>query len=197
MGTDEPQEGTYWERAVLRRWLVGERVDIRVVRRQVAALLEAVESQEGTSVLDSLLLKSTLALDIGEIANVVQAAWENEGTLRERLVKGYREIGGDYVFEEGTVEQEHPQERPERAAEATGGPRAIRWTGDNDEAVRGFLGARYEKIRGGLQDYGPRVVWFRNNDPHGYLSWARAGDWLIEAGGRITTVADEDYEGPR
>lgn len=128
------------EREVLREWLHGAHVDIRVVRRQVAALL--------------------------------------------RIVEGYGE-------------PEDPLERPESAAEATGGPRAIRWTGDNDEAVRGFLGARYEKIRGGLQDYGPRVVWFRNNDPHGYLSWARAGDWLIEAGGRITTVADEDYEGPR
>lgn len=143
MEMDEPQEGTYWERATLRRWLTGERVDIRVVKRQVAALLAFVEEQEGT------------------------------------------------------VTQEDPQERPERSAEGLSGPRALRWTGDNEEAVRDFLGARYEKTRGGLDENDPKVVWFRNDDPHGYLSWARPGDWLILDGDRITVVEDEHYGGPR
>lgn len=139
MGTDEPGVDEQ-EREILREWLHGAHVDIRVVRRQVAALL--------------------------------------------RIVEGYGE-------------PEHPQERPERAAEPLSGPRAIRWTGDNDEAVQGFLGERYEKVRDGLDENDPRVVWFRNDDLHGYLSWARAGDWLILDGDRITVVEDEHYGGPR
>lgn len=84
-------------------------------------------------------------------------------------------------------------ERAESAAEAPRGPEAIRWTGDNDEAVQGFLGSRFEGIRGGLQDDDPRVLWFRSGVVIGYLSWARPGDWLVRQDDRVSTVTDEHY----
>ena len=52
---------------------------------------------------DDLLLKAILDLDIGSIANVVQAASEVEGSMSERLSYAYYEItnkddGGDKVI---------------------------------------------------------------------------------------------------
>lgn len=41
---------------------------------------------------DDVLLEAILAEEIGTIANIVQAALENEGTLSERLAKGYYEL---------------------------------------------------------------------------------------------------------
>lgn len=88
-------------------------------------------------------------------------------------------------------------ERAESAAEAPRGPEAIRWTGDNDEAVQGFLGPRFEGIRGGPQDDDPRVLWFRSGAMIGYLSWARPGDWLVRQDDRVNTVTDEHRPAPR
>lgn len=116
-------------------------------------------------------------------------------------LKGYREITGVNVFGEGPVEQEHPQERSERAAEGPGEPEVLRWTGDNEEAVRDFLGDRYEKIRGGLDENDPLVVWFRSGSSgssRAYLSWARPGSWLVrQPDGSVTSVEDVFYRGPR
>ena len=39
-----------------------------------------------------MLLAAILDLPVGTIANVIQAASENEGTLAERLAKGYYEL---------------------------------------------------------------------------------------------------------
>lgn len=41
---------------------------------------------------DDVLLRAILAEDDGKIACIVQAALENEGTLAERLSKGYYEL---------------------------------------------------------------------------------------------------------
>lgn len=142
-GTPEPQEGTYWERDVLRRWLTGGHVDIRIVKRQVAALLAFVEEQEG-------------------------------------------------------MDWEHPLEPAEPLAEALKAPEPIQWTGDNDQAVREWLGGRFEKVRGGLDANDPKVLWFRTGSVGGYLAWARPGDWLIwPKSGFISTMSDEDYRRPR
>jgi hypothetical protein len=44
---------------------------------------------------DDLLLEAILDRPVGDIANIVQMAWENEGTLFDRLSKGYYEITGN------------------------------------------------------------------------------------------------------
>ncbi|MEV0382364.1 hypothetical protein [Nonomuraea sp. NPDC050643] len=41
----EAEPGTYWERAVLERFVTGGPVDIAIVRRQVAALLAEIPSR--------------------------------------------------------------------------------------------------------------------------------------------------------
>lgn len=40
---DEPKPGTYWERAVLERFILGGPVDLATIRVQVAALLAEVD----------------------------------------------------------------------------------------------------------------------------------------------------------
>lgn len=42
--------------------------------------------------MDSMMLRAILAEDVGTIANIVQAASELEGTLFERMSKGYYEL---------------------------------------------------------------------------------------------------------
>lgn len=44
---------------------------------------------------DDLLLQAILAQSVGDIANIMQAANENEGSLYDRLSKGYHEITGN------------------------------------------------------------------------------------------------------
>lgn len=174
--TDEPAEGAYWERDVLRRWLTGERVDIRVVRQQVAALLTMADQVE-------ILRDNYLAYSPMEYPQFYAV-----GRALDRLYPR---------DERDAMTKEYPRQRPESPAEGSAEPEAIQYTGDNLQAVRDWLGDAYEKTRGGLQHDDPVVVWFRNGDLHGYLSWARAGDWLIMQEGRITTVEDEHYGGPR
>lgn len=84
----EPTPDDLQEREVLREWLHGAHADIRVVRRQVAALL--------------------------------------------RIAEGY---------------EEHPLERPERAADGLMEVESIQYTPDRLQAVRDWLGDAYDKVR--------------------------------------------------
>lgn len=139
----EPTPDDLQEREVLREWLHGAHADIRVVRRQVAALL--------------------------------------------RIAEGY---------------EEHPLERPERAADGLMEVESIQYTPDRLQAVRDWLGDAYDKVRGGLSEDDPLVVWF---DPsygadHGdagcrtHLARVSPGQWLVrDRRGLIQVMTAEEY----
>lgn len=47
---------------------------------------------QGIDNLDDLLIDAIFSEDIGTIANIIQAAREHQGTLFDRLSKGYHEL---------------------------------------------------------------------------------------------------------
>jgi hypothetical protein len=178
--TDEPAEGAYWERAVLRRWLTGERVDIRVVRQQVAALLTMADQVE-------ILRDNYLAYSPMEYPQ-----FHAVGRALDRLYPR---------DERDAMTKEYPRQRPESPAEGSAEPEAIQYTGDNLQAVRDWLGDAYEKTRGGLQHDDPVVVWFdpaygirSGFRPRTGSACVRPGQWLVRGGsGVVMAVTDAEY----
>jgi hypothetical protein len=78
-----------------------------------------------------------------------------------------------------------PQEPTVRAVEGRTGPEAIQWTGDNLQAVQGFLGDAYDKLRGGIQPRDPYMLWFWTKSrtaadgPTGQTyDFVKPGEWI-------------------
>ncbi len=77
---------------------------------------------------------------------------------------------------------------------------AVQWTGTNDREVKDFLGAYFDKIRGGLSADDRRVVWFRSDAPGSTTVWSRVypSQWIVLVPGsdgrsRHLVVSDEQY----
>lgn len=97
-----------------------------------------------------------------------------------------------------------PVTASQRDSEGLPGPDSIRYTPEDIQAVRSWLGAAFETIRGGVAENDPLVIWFHpsldttrpEHHARRFKAWVRPGQWLVreQPYGEIGVYDDEVYQ---